>query len=293
MVWRNLFALSVIFIQLCKTHWRLPDMKKVWIVILISILFASCEKSGDPIVQQNPNGLLARVLISGKPYQEFSYTNSGLIYEEKSWGRYSKYSYNDLDQLVKGEHYCDPALYSSSTYVIAEAQKRKEWANPKKVPRSTTNTFSYSTDGKFAEANFNGANGNQSSTKYELNEKGQVSKDVFYNEGKPSGYTDYSYDKSGNLIREKHYFISADGKTRLSNETEYEFDTKKNPYFPFNKLIFPGRNTNRNNITKETYTLYGEIPLGIERVQIKIHTYEYNDLGYPVKVDGETSYEYY
>jgi hypothetical protein len=89
-----------------------------------------------------------------------------------------------------------------------------------------------------------------------------------------------------------HYFISDDGKSKLSNETAYEFDDKKNPYFPFNKLIFPGRNTNRNNITKETYTLYGEIPKGIEPIQITTYSYEYNELGYPVKVDGETVYEY-
>ncbi len=79
----------------------------------------------------------------------------------------------------------------------------------------------------------------------------------------------------------------------MSNETEYEFDNKRNPYFPFKKLLNPGRETNLNNITKETYTLYGEIPKGIERVQITTHTYDYNELGYPIKVDGETVYEYY
>jgi len=223
---------------------------------------------------------------------EFAYSSSGLISEEKSWGSYSKYSYNDLDQLVKAEHYYDPALVSSNSHVIEEAQKRTEWANPGNVPKSTTNTFSYSTDGKFAEANFNGANGYQSLAKYEFNEKGLVSKDIFYNEGKPSGYLEYQYDGQGNLLRKKHYFTSTDGTTKLSNETEYEYDNKKNPYFPFRKSLTPGRETNKNNITKETYRLYGELPVGVERVQITTHTYEYNDLGYPVKVDDETVYEY-
>ncbi len=267
-------------------------MKKVWIVILISILFSSCEKSDEPIVPQNPSGLLARVLISGKPYQEYSYTSDSLISEEKSWAMYFKYTYNSDKLLVKSESWVDPAIVSSSTYVIEEAQKRKEWATPKNVPRSATNIYEYPKTGQLIERYVDRANGTLDYTKYELNEKGLVSKNVFYNESKPSGYVDYLYDDRGNLIHEKKYFISADGKTRLSNETEYEFDNQKNPYFPFNKLIFPGRNTNRNNITKQTYTVYGETTSVVEWQNLTTHTYEYNDLGYPVKVDGETIYEY-
>lgn len=267
-------------------------MKKVWIIILISILFTSCEKSDAPIVQQNPSGLLARVLISGKPYQEYTYTSSGLIYEEKSWGTYTKYTYNSSNQLVKQDFYIDPALYSSSTYVIAEAQKRKEWANPQNVSKSVTNTYSYPKTGQYIERYVDRANGTQDYAKYELNEKGLVSKDIFYNEGKPAGYVEYLYDERGNLIQEKKYFISDDGKSKLRTETEYEFDNQKNPYSPFNRLIWPGQNTNPNNITKATYTLYGETTSVVEWLNITTYTYEYNELGYPVKVNGETVYEY-
>ena len=268
-------------------------MRTVWIAILTSILFFSCEKDDNSTIGINKTGLLSKVLISGQPYQEYTYTNSGLIYEEKSWGTYTKYTYNSENQLEKQDCYVDPALFSSSTQVIAEAQKRKEWANPKNVPKSVTNTYSYPKTGQFIERLVDRVNGTQDYVKYELDEKGLVSKDIFYNEGKTTRYVDYLYDELGNLIREKHYYISSDGKTKLSNETEYEFDNKKNPYFPFNKLIFPGRNTNQNNITKETYTVYGETTSIVEWLNITIHTYEYNDLGYPVKVDGETTYEYY
>lgn len=267
-------------------------MKNAWIIILISTLFSSCEKGDDSIVKRNSNGLLSRVLISGEPYQEFTYTVSGLISEEKSWGSYSKYSYNYQEQLVKVEHYYDPALVSSSTYVIEEARKRKEWANPDNVPKSITITYSYSDDSRFGEGNFERANGYNNSSKFEFNEKGLISKQIFYDDDKPSGYIDYLYDEQGNLTHRRHYFTSADGKSNLSNETEYEFDNKRNPYFPFKKLLNPGRETNLNNITKETYTLYGELPVGIERVQITTHTYEYNESGYPIKVDDIWVYEY-
>lgn len=266
-------------------------MKKIVTAILICFVVFSCKKENLPIAS-NPAGLLSRVLISGQPYQEFTYTSSGLISEEKSWGVYTKYTYNSENQLEKSESYVDPSIFSSSTYVIEEAQKRKEWANPKNVPRSVTNTYSYPKTEQFIERYVDRANGTQDYGKYELNAKGLVSKHIFYNDDKPSGYVDYLYDEADNLIREKHYFISADGKTKLSNETVYEFDDKKNPYFPFNKLIFPGRNTDQNNITKATYTLYGETPSVIEWLDITTHTYEYNDLGYPVKIDDEVVYEY-
>lgn len=32
--------------------------------------------------------------------------------------------------------------------------------------------------------------------------------------------------------------------------------------------------------------------MDIEWLEITTHTYEYNDLDYPIKVDGETVYEY-
>lgn len=268
-------------------------MNKTGLILLIFIAAISCDKENDPIIEKNKTGLLSRVLISGEPYQEYTYTKSGWIYEEKSWSMYTKYSYNSDNLLVKSESWVDPSIVSSSTQVIAEAQKRKEWANTKNVPKSVTNIYEYPKTGQIIERYVDRANGTQDYGKYELNAKGLVSKHLFYNEGKPSGYVDYSYDESGNLIQEKKYFISADGNSKLKTQTEYEFDNKKNPYFSFNKLIYPGRNANPNNITKTTYTLYGETPSVIEWLDIATHTYEYNDLGFPVKVDSETSYEYY
>lgn len=268
-------------------------MKKVWIVLLFSMFFTSCEKSSDSIVESNSKGLLKRVLSSGNPFQEFTYTSAGLISEEKSWAIYTKYTYKSDNLLVKSESYVDPSLYSSSIYVIEEAQKRKEWANPTNVPKSVTNTYSYSITGQIVERYIDRDNGTRDYAKYELNEKGLISKEIFYFEEKLSGYIENEYDEQGNLTKRTHYLISGDGKATLSDQTEYEFDTQKNPYFPFKKLILPGQNTNNNNIIRETYTLYGELPMGIEPVQVKIHSYEYNDLGYPVKVDSETSYEYY
>ena len=65
-----------------------------------------------------------------------------------------------------------------------------------------------------------------------------------------------------------------------------------NPYQSFKRLTNPGVFTNRNNITKETYTLNFDVDPSIEKVQITENSYEYNDMGYPVKVNGMTEYIY-
>lgn len=262
------------------------------IAILISIVFFSCKKETTPDIGTNHSGLLTKVLILGEPFHEYTYTSSGLIREEKSWATYTKHTYNSSNLLEKSESWIDPSIYSSSTYVIAEARKRKEWANPKNTSHDVTNTYTYTNTGQLLERNVARANGTQCIVKYELNEKGLISKDIVYDEGKQSGYVDYTYDVQGNLISEKHYRTSAEGKSELSHKTEYEFDNQKNPYFPFNKLLYPGRATNQNNIIKATYTAYGNTPSVIEWENITKHEYEYNDLGYPVKIDGETVYEY-
>jgi len=268
-------------------------MKKTLIFALICVAVLSCKKDQSPIKEGNPTGLLSKILISGKPYQEFTYTSFGLISEVKSWGIYSKYTYNSENKLEREDHYVDPSIFSSSSSVIAEASKRKEWANSVNVPKSVTNTYSYPKTGQFIERLVDRANGTKDNVKYELNEKGLVSKETFYNEGNLAGYVDYSYDDLGNLTLKMQYFVSAEGKNKLSSKTEYEFDNKKNPYFPFSKLILPGQNTNRNNITKETYTAYGATTSIVEWLNVTNYTYEYNNLDYPVKVDGETVYEYY
>lgn len=267
-------------------------MKRIYLALLIGNIFLSCEKDNDQNIERNNTGLLSKVFISGIAYMEYTYTSSGLIYEEKSWGSYTKHTYNSSDLLEKSESYVDPSIFSSSSYVIAEASKRKEWANPQNIPLNVTNTYTYNKAGILIQRNIERENGTSDYLKYELNKKGLISKETYYYEGKPSGYIDYSYDERGNLITRSHYFISTDGKSNLSNKTEYEYDNQKNPYFPFNKLLYPGRATNRNNITKESYTAYGATPSVIEWENITKHEYEYNDLGYPVKVDKETVYEY-
>jgi hypothetical protein len=107
-----------------------------------------------------------------------------------------------------------------------------------------------------------------------------------------SGYTDYEYDDNGNITRQTKYNLALNGITELSTTTEYEYDNMHNPYQSFKRLTNPGIFTNRNNIIKETYIINFDVDPSIEKVQITENSYEYNDKGYPVKVNGETEYSY-
>ena len=66
----------------------------------------------------------------------------------------------------------------------------------------------------------------------------------------------------------------------------------QNPYQSFKRLITPSIYTNQNNIVKEIYTIHYEVDASIEKVQITENSYEYNDKGYPVKVNGVKEYVY-
>jgi hypothetical protein len=107
-----------------------------------------------------------------------------------------------------------------------------------------------------------------------------------------SHYIDYFYDEKGNLIKETQYRALSAGAAELLTTTEYEFDNMQNPFLSFKRLLTPGRFTNPNNIVKETYTGYFEVDKQTPSVSVRSNSYEYNDRGYPVKVNGEAEYVY-
>lgn len=261
-----------------------------FIALLFIFGFVSCKKEINQ-ERDGKNPLLFRVLISGEVFMEYTGTSSGFIYEEKSKFTYTKHTYNSAGLIEKSESYVDPGLFSSSSYVSEEAQKRTEWVTPENTPKDVTNTYQYNTEGQLIRLNTERKTGDQSYSKYEYNNKGQISKMTFYNDDKPSGFITYSYDNNGNMNLKKHYYILSDGTASLATETEYEFDNQKNPYYSFRSLQRPGKEINPNNINKETYKLYFDVPGGTDKVQVTSYSYKYNH-GYPVKVNNDMTFEY-
>ena len=54
-----------------------------------------------------------------------------------------------------------------------------------------------------------------------------------------------------------------------------------------------GKNTNVNNIDKETYTFHFEVDKFIQPDQTTEYSYEYFSLDYPVKRSDEREYDYF
>lgn len=272
-------------------------MKQIRIFLLstVFLFLISCgDESGLRPEFQTDGTLLKEVKIEGETWYKYTYNDVGLVFEEKSKFHYSKYEYNSQNQLIHSDHYWDERIISSSSYVLEEAMQRTEWVNPENTERDTYTTLNYSRSGQLEKSVTYRTNSNYTSfSTFTYNSKGQVKRRTSYHENKASAYDEYYYDATGNLVKKERYNIISAGNTQLSTTTEYEFDKKNNPYYSFRGLMIPGQNTNRNNITKETYTLHFEVDDFIEPIQITEYSYEYNSDGYPVKRNDSFEYVYY
>ena len=272
-------------------------MKQIKIFFLFAVylfLITSCGKEAFLRPEFTGNGtLLKGVKIGGETYYEYTSNDAGFVLEEKSKFYYSQHKYNSQNQIIQSDYYWDERIASSSSVVLEEAMQRTEWVNPENTERDTYTSFNYSRSGELQKTTtFRINNDYTSSSIFTYNSKGQIKRRTFYSEDKASGYDEYYYDITGNLIKKDRYNILSEGNAELQSTTEYEFDNKSNPYYSFRRLMIPGQNTNLNNITKEIYKLYFEVDGFIDPVQIKEYYYEYNREGYPVKRNDSFEYLY-
>lgn len=267
-------------------------MKNIGIAVLFFFLigFSSCEKEllNSP---ENPDmPLLTKEIFSDELFNEYTWNDRNLLIEAKSKYFYTSYSYNSENQVISYDMYEDSRIYSSDWTTAEAAMHRTEWVSPENTEISGRGFYSYK-QGKLAKIEVQRfLNDSKNSSEYELDNNGRIGKQTFIYEEKPSGYIEYQYDNSGNLILKKHFYL-VNGQAVLSASTAYEFDTKKNPFKAFQRLLIPGKYTNENNIVKETLTLDEAVP-GVDQIQVTESSYEYNELGYPVLKDNMIRYEY-
>lgn len=264
-------------------------MKSNILLIIIIAMFScfSCEKGG--LIEEGDAYLIKQIFVEDELHAEYTYTNADLIAEEKSKFHYTKHSYNSANQLIQSEHYWDERIASSSSAVLEEAMQRSDWVNPENAEMDSYFSFEYHSSGKLKKRTITRMNGGESSVDTFLyNEDSKIQKRISFHDNKESVYDDYFYNNNGNLIKQQRYFVLERGTPELQTTTEYEFDDKHNPYLAFRGLMIPGRNTNPNNIIKETYTIHSEMD-----VQVTEFSYEYNTNGYPVKRTDGTNYVYY
>jgi hypothetical protein len=269
-------------------------MRKLIFLFLISQIVFSCSKKES--IQQTPENtdipLISKIFINGTLYEEYAYTGMNLLSEEKSKFHYEKHNYNNKNQVTTSDFYFDISMASSSSAVIETAMQRTEWVNPGNTSKSLTQTFDYNDQGQVIRKNYlrtSDPNPDYSEFTYE-NDK--IIRITGYYKNAVSGYRDFSYDNKGNVIKQMQYTVSDEGISQLAATTDYEYDSKFNPFRAFGRLLQPGIYTNLNNIVKETYTLNSPVQSIVENVQVTNNTYEYNLIGYPVRVNGSTEYVY-
>jgi hypothetical protein len=268
-------------------------MRKIALMFIFSLILFSCEKDKQLIIENTDIPLISKILDDGEVTREYSYNEANLVTEEKSKFTYTSHTYNDANILVKSEFYLDPAMFSSSSTVIEAAMQRTEWVNPENTEKSLTQTFNYDGEGQLSRKTYTRPSVSHSEYSEFTWENDRISRSTMYWQDQISGYVDYFYDEYGNLFKEIKYMIpSSTGIAELVTTTEYEFDNKLNPYRAFRRLMTPGKFTNMNNITKERYITHIEVPSYLDTISVIAFTYEYNDMDYPVKVNGETEYIY-
>jgi hypothetical protein len=266
-------------------------MKRLIFVIFFPLIFFSCEKEKQLIIENRDIPLISRVLIGDEIYMEYTYNDRNLVTEEKNKFHYARHTYNDNNQLITSDFYWDMRIASSNSSVLEAAMNREEWVNTGNTPKSISHVLEYNSKKHIIQKSFIRPEGKSDIVEF-LYEGDRIFRATGYYNGIISGYTDYLYDDRGNVTRATRYIISSEGIAVLSTTTEYEFDDMHNPYLSFRRLLTPGIYTNSNNITKETYTINSDVDPSIEKVQVIENSFEYNDMGYPVKVNGLSEYKY-
>lgn len=266
-------------------------IQRISLLILFSLLL-SCNKDSDEFVPPDNQHipLISKEYYLDELVHEYTYNDKNLLFESKGKWTYSVYSYDRENKLSSYDMYVDPGMVSSDWQTAQQSMNRTGWVTPENTEMNGRADYFYINNRliRIDVTHFPG--GVKSTTAYEYDDNGRISKRIYYYENHPSSFTEFLYDENGNLVTEIKKEI-IDGVPVIMVKTEYEFDDKNNPYISFQRLLRPGEYTNKNNIVRSVQTLYFDAPM-VEKIQETNYTYEYNSEGYPIKKNSSITLEY-
>lgn len=282
-----------------KYHLLKPEYAKFKLftfLLIFVVALLSCKKEyiADPAAPGNvyvPK--LAKILVDNAASYEYVYNDSNLIRQEKSKFDFTLHHYNAKGQLSYTEYYDNDAILSNDQSVSETAINNVAWVTMESGKKSSVISYLYNDNGQLIKTNTvrpGSECSEYSNFTYDANNR--ITRQTMYFENIVTGYIDYEYDAKGNMTSEKLYNTPADADPELITSTAYSFDSEPNPMRANSKLLIPGMNSNPNNITKETYTIYFTAEQGTNDVQITENAYKYNGLGYPVSRNGDVTYVY-
>ncbi len=269
-------------------------MRPVFIILIIFIVisFFSCEeKTFNDLSGEGT--LLKEIVGDSTIFYKYSYTNAGLIKEEKSKFHFTEHKYNSKNQLIQSDYYWDERVASSDSYILQMALNRTDWVTPENTERDSYTTFEYDSNGQLKKSTIHRVNNNNSEYSTYAYTDGKIEKQFSYLNNLQISLKTYYYDQNGNLLKVEKYIFPDDSQPVLLSSNQYYFDKKNNAYLSFNSLMIPGIHTNKNNVIKEIYTLYSSADGSVDNVQIIEYTYTYNAKDFPEQRSDGMEYTYY
>ncbi len=263
-------------------------MKYYTLLLIIFLGYGSCETENVDN-SCHSSTLISHVANSEVDIQELTYNSNCLIHESIERFSYKRYAYDTQNRLVKLEQ---AFLFDPLSCYMNPGSANETFTDPRKAEIMQYSEFEYDDTGRLTKKlNYFINNGNDllvSYQTYDYDSNQIVRLNICDPQGQINQYHDYQYDGSGNIIRDDYYLAESGSGAKLQSHSIFEMDDKNNPYIIFAGEGNPGLFTNRNNILKETTVFYNAGGESRNSVQ---NTFEYNTLGYPVKVN-ELTYSY-
>lgn len=274
------------------TKKRKKDMKKtsklIGFLIIVLTIITSC--SNDPIMVDDSYSIKS-VVSNGKVIEKYIYNDNNKIVEDQSFYFCNKYIYDNNGQLIKQEIAIDLDIASSTIHIKSELMTSQN------STFTANRIFEYNTEGKLLTQKYYVKKNDQfeytSMVSLEYVGDRIVKWNLHNNQNTITQYYTYEYDGKGNILKEKQYsYLFALGtEPKLIRETSFKYDDKNNPFKIYKNLGYPGIYTNTNNIIESNSDLYEDVP-GIAKFTTSKTTYEYNKIGYPIKVNNDEEYKY-
>ena len=213
----------------------------------------------------------------------FTYYNTGNIFEHLDRYAYEKYIYKNKLDRIEIARSIDPL-----SCAIIPGNDFPSGDDPRKAKVVQILRFVYSDNGDLEQKRnyfiIDGAEQLVGYQKYLYEGNTVVRQEVYTPQDQLTNYFDYTYDSIGNVLKEAFYAIQEDGSAVLQHRIITEFDTMHNPFRVFAVEGTPGINTNVNNIVRRTDLIYTDTEV---RTFEDENRYEYNALGYPIRVNGQ------
>jgi len=270
---------------------------RIFFLHLLVVWAFACTSDIDGYEQSIDNKHIKSVSSYGQVRAQYFYDNAGKIREIKGKYSYQKFLYDNNNRLMKVEYAADEAFDVNSVFSSSLQPPGAEIKPSGKYKISHYKLFKYDNQGQLSKIEhhfmMNGKNFELRSISTFEHEGKLIKKENLCDEtGKINQYYVFAYDKNGNLINIKNYSNLFGDTNKLIYETSYEYDSFENPFMILNILGSPSfYHTSANNMIKITTTFHTNDP----RTEIATQIFDYNNLGYPIKMTyegGEEEYTY-